>query len=276
MGCRLRVHVWGARSGRTLGTLRLCARGSLGAHSWGSRSGCSPGLRARAANSRCSWGAGWGCALRVCAWAANSGRELEVLLGCRVRARRRGGGGGGVTLRMRAWAASSVGELEVLLGVQPRGCTLRLRARGRARGCAPRGREGGWRWGPSSGGALCPPCGGFPAEGCLFQEMAFACGSCYRNERLCPSAPAPKRAKASREGRPRGAGVELLGGGHDDDDDLLPREGLRCDIPRRSCATAGTRVTCSLVASCSLPARSDPAPSSLPAAGVPLPVVIPP
>lgn len=62
--------------------------------------------------------------------------------------------------------------------------------------------------GPLSCGAV-PPRGGFPAEGWLFQEMAFACGSCYRNERLCPSAPAPERAKASREGRWRGAGVEL-------------------------------------------------------------------
>lgn len=157
MGCRLRVHVWGARSGRTLGTLRLCARGSLGAHSWGSRSGCSPGLRARAANSRCSWGAGWGCALRVCAWAANSGRELEVLLGCRVRARRRGGGGGvspsGCEPGLRAQSASSRCSWGCSLGGARSGCELggalggALREAGRGGGggapllggpCAPR------------------------------------------------------------------------------------------------------------------------------------------
>lgn len=131
-----------------------------------------------------------GCRLGVCVWAVTPG-----------------GGRWGHP----GWGRGQGGSWRCSRGALP-GCALRLPARMGARG-APEVRAGGLRcqklgeplsWGGPG------PAGWFPpAEGCLFQEMAFACGSCSR--RLC-SAPARLRAKASREGRTRGSGVQLGGG----------------------------------------------------------------
>lgn len=198
MGCRLRVHVWGARSGRTLGTLRLCARGSLGAHSWGSRSGCSPGLRARAANSRCSWGAGWGCALRVCAWAANSGRELEVLLGCRVRARRRGGGGGGCHPPDASLGCELSRRARGALGGAASGVHAQAASSGARSGVRSERQGGGVAVGPLFWGGPVPPVWRFP-RGRLFVSGNGFCMWQLLQER----AALPERACAeAREGEP--------------------------------------------------------------------------
>lgn len=148
--------------------------------------------------------------------AVSSGWVLEVLYGVHIRGSR-----SGYPLQIQPWAVSAGCELEVLsrceLGVHTRGahsgyplrdailgCELRLRARGalggalREAGGAAAAEVGGP---PLLGGAV-PPHGGFPAEGCLFQEMAFACGSCYRNERFAQA----RLRRSARRPAGRGGG----------------------------------------------------------------------
>lgn len=189
----------------------MCAQGEC----LGGALGCS-GVGAGGALGVQAQGACLGCAPGVQTRrtrAVSSGCDLGVL--------------SGFTLGVQPWAGSPGRELEALLG-----CRLGVLAQGVRSGALPQ--SWGAVAGPLSGGRW-PRVAVPPRMVVCFRKWLWhvavltgASGS--------PSAPAPERTKASREGRPRGTRVEL---------GVPPLwEGLRCDIPRQRCAAVGTWVTC--------------------------------
>lgn len=180
-----------------------------------------------------------GCRLGVHTLAVNSSQELRVLWGCTLRAHTQrmfgvhalaaslgcsGGAVLGCMFGVHSWGVLSVRELRVLWG-----CSLGVHALAVSLGCA-------WRGGGVSGAPLLR--GPYPHTAVSPRKVV-----CFRKWLLHvavvtgANAPALGRAKASREGRPRGAGVELGG---------PPQwEGLWCDIPppAQGCSTTGTCVT---------------------------------
>lgn len=189
---------------------------------WGASAGLGCGLRG-CAQGECFWGA-LGCS-RLGAGSALGVQAQGACLGCAV----------GV---WHTRAASSGCDLRVLWGAAS-GCSLGLGAPAvnsrRFRGA---GSEPGSS-GRALAGARCPRVAVPPRMPVCFRKWLWhvavltgASGS--------PGAPAPERTKPSREGRPRGAGVQLG----------VPSlwEGLCCDILCQRCATVGTWVTCFPVA----------------------------
>lgn len=124
------------------------------------------------------------------------------------------------------------------------GCELRLPegcSGGDAGSGCGLGVQAGGAGGPPSVGGPCPPTSVRPRMVGCFRKWLLHVAVVKRNERLCPSAPAPEHARASREGRRRGAGVQL-GVSFPDGKDW----GLH---PLRSCTTVGMGMTCLSIAS---------------------------